>query len=109
VTARRGTTNRNARGGSPERRRRRQWLVETFGDGEHVACFRQCSPKCLYVLDVHTVSADRIVPGALGGTYRRENLQPACGPCQSYSGGLLGVAQRMARGARDRAAEAMYQ
>lgn len=31
--ARRSTSNTNQRGSSYERRRRRQWLVEQFGDG----------------------------------------------------------------------------
>lgn len=87
---RRGTTNRNARGGSVDRRRRREWLVATFGDGVTVAC-----TFCPAVLTVDTVSADRIVPGCDGGTYRRGNIRPACLPCNSATGGKLG-AQRLA-------------
>lgn len=90
----RSTTNRNERGSSYQRRRRRQWLVEEFGDGEFVACFLQRSVYCLLVLDVDTVSADRLVPGVHGGTYARSNIQPACGPCQCNQGGHLGSAQR---------------
>jgi hypothetical protein len=92
----RGTTNRNSRGSSYTRRRRREWLVEEFGDGEHVACFIQRSLYCLLVLDVDTVSADRLVLGADGGSYRRGNIQPACGPCQSQQGGEIGAARRTA-------------
>jgi hypothetical protein len=87
---RRGTTNRNARGGSTDRRRRREWLVATFGDGVTVAC-----TFCPAVLTVDTVSADRITPGCDGGTYRRDNIRPSCVPCNSSTGGKLG-AQRLA-------------
>ncbi len=62
-----------------------------FGDGELVACFLQRSPWCLWVLDVETVSPDRLVPG---GSYRRGNIQPACLPCQCHQGGELGTARR---------------
>jgi hypothetical protein len=86
VTVTRGTTNRNARGGSPARRARRQWLVDTFGDGATVGCAFGCGA----VLTVDTVTADRYpVPGCNGGTYRRGNIRPACGPCNSRHGGAL--------------------
>ncbi len=78
----RGTTNRNSRGSSEDRRRRRAWLVATFGDGVTVTC-----SFCPVVLTVDTVSADRIVPGCDGGTYARGNIRPACAPCQSRIGG----------------------
>lgn len=102
--ARRGTTNGNARGGSQERRRRREWLVDTWRAdvdlpdwhaAQHGAtnvplgagvpacrCYR-----CGALLTVETVSADRIKPGCQGGTYRRENIRPACLICQSVVGG----------------------
>lgn len=106
---RRGTTNRNARGGSDDRRRRREWLVETFradvdldtvkgyacalGNGIPACrCYR-----CGRLLTVDTVSPDRIVPGCEGGTYRRNNIRPACRPCQSKTGGHLGVTRKRAR------------
>ena len=92
--ARRSTSNSNTRGNSMARRARRRWLVAQFGDGEHVACFLQHSPHCLYVLDETDVSPDRIVPGCDGGTYRRDNIQPACSPCQQWQGGLLGQVRR---------------
>lgn len=96
MKAKRGTTNRNSRGSSYTRRRRREWLVEQFGDGVHVACFLQVSPYCRWVLDVDTVSADRLVLGADGGSYRRGNIRPACGPCQCRQGGVIGAARRTA-------------
>ena len=99
----RGTTNRNARGSSEERRRRRVWLVATWradvdvkpwestdvlvpvplGEGWPACrCYR-----CGVLLTEETVSADRIIPGCRGGTYRRDNIRPACQRCQSVVGG----------------------
>jgi hypothetical protein len=86
----RGTSNHNQTGSSHDRRRRRQWLVETFGDGLFVACRLRVSEKCAGgLLTVDTVTVDRIRPGVDGGTYRRDNIQPACGPCNSVHGNLL--------------------
>lgn len=97
--ARRSRSNRNDRGSSYSRRRRREWLVEEYGDGEHVACFLQRSPRCLYVLDVTNVSPDRIVLGVDGGTYARGNILPACLPCQCHQGGQVGPARKVQRAA----------
>jgi hypothetical protein len=96
MASKRGTTNRNSRGSSYERKRRRQWLVEHFGDGIHVACFIQRSPYCEWVLDEDTVSPDRISLGVDGGSYRRGNIRPACRPCQCHQGGVIGAARRAA-------------
>lgn len=70
--------------------------------------------RCGLFLTEDTVSADRIVPGAVktarypnGGTYVRENIRPACEACQSITGATLGArlrAQRAAARARKRAA-----
>lgn len=107
---RRGTTNGNDRGSAEGRRRRREWLVATYradtdvmpvevmvadvgpltvlvpvplGLGEMVCrCYR-----CGALLTVETVSVDRIVPGCQGGTYRRDNIRPACESCNSITGG----------------------
>lgn len=102
--ARRGTTNGNARGGSDDRRRRREWLVQTYranedvrvlelyhgslavgvniGDGEPACrCYR-----CGLLLTADTLTVDRIVPGCQGGTYARSNIRPACGTCNSSTG-----------------------
>lgn len=103
---RRGTTNRNARGGVEERRRRRAWLVDNFKSDVAVIlvelfhgplmvpvlpgtpgalatcrCYR-----CGALLTAETVTVDRIVPGCQGGTYRRSNIRPACGTCNSSTG-----------------------
>lgn len=80
----RGTTNRNARGSSYDRRARRLWLLANFGDGVTAPCYR-----CGAVLDGSSVTVDRRVPGVLGGTYIRTNIRPACGPCNSETGGAL--------------------
>lgn len=105
----RGTTNGNARGSTEDRRRRREWLVETYRANQDLrieqvliggkpfdhptgvwpglgdpAC--RCY-RCGVLLTVDTVTVDRIVPGCQGGTYRRNNIRPACGPCNSETGG----------------------
>lgn len=49
--------------------------------------------RCHGILDFSTVTADRIDPG---GTYRRENVQPACTPCQTKQGALTTNAARRA-------------
>lgn len=115
----RGTTNRNDRGNTTQRRARREYLVETYRadrDAHPLAddiggqfppaptwiigvprgmglpacrCYR-----CGELLTVNTVTANRIVPGCLGGTYRRSNIRPACGPCNSSTGGALGNARK---------------
>ena len=106
--SRRGTTNGNARGGTEERRRRREWLVLTYRanrdvtvielrdgsslvldvdpgtEGSSPAC--RCY-RCGCLLTVDTVTVDRIKPGCQGGTYRRDNIRPACGTCNSSTGG----------------------
>lgn len=107
--ARRGTTNRNSRGGSDDRRRRREWLVQTYRADKDVAVIElfegplvvpvlpgtegarpacRCY-RCGALLTVDTVTADRIVPGCKGGTYRRSNIRPCCPGCNSSTGGAL--------------------
>lgn len=114
----RSTTNRNRRGSAAQRRRRRAWLVDTFradvdirllgpdrvvplilndpaprGDGLPACrCYR-----CGTLLHAGTVTVDRIIPGIRGGTYRRNNIRPACGTCNSETGGALGAAIRWGR------------
>lgn len=107
MTATRGTTNRNDRGSSETRRRRREWLVQTYRanvdafvvDGlvldpaplwlegswqPACRCYR-----CGILLIVATVTVDRIIPGCDGGRYVRTNIRPACGRCNSETGGAL--------------------
>lgn len=85
----RGTTNSNSRGNSRDRARRRQWLLDEFGDGTQADCRLRLSEKCLEVVTFTTVSADRIDAGRDGGRYVRGNIQPACLPCQSLQGHLM--------------------
>lgn len=103
MTTTRGTTNRNERGSSYARAARRKWLVATYradvdldgakrlgaifgvelGTGTPACrCYR-----CAVLLTEETVTSDRIVPGCQGGTYRRNNIRPACIYCNSITGG----------------------
>jgi hypothetical protein len=93
----RGTTNRNERGNTRVRAERRQWLLDTFGDGTHAQCTIEFSAHCLGVVDDVTMTIDRFpIPGVDGGTYDRDNIRPACGPCNSRAGTALREARRAA-------------
>jgi hypothetical protein len=63
------------RGNARDRRARKVWLLATFGDGQSCPCVH-----CRRPLTYSTVEADRIIPG---GSYRRDNVQPACRRCNS--------------------------
>lgn len=67
------------RGSSQDRRRRKIWLLRRFGDGETV----QCALGCGRTLTIHTVEADRIIPG---GSYAHGNIRPACRQCNAVRG-----------------------
>lgn len=92
----RGTTNRNDRGNTEDRRLRRAWLIATFAADVPglTRCYR-CG-RLLYnpdaapadTADLLVLTVDRIIPGCMGGTYRRSNIRPACGPCNSSTGNL---------------------
>lgn len=45
---------------------------------------------------VQPLTIDRIIPGVKGGTYRRTNIRPACGLCNSETGGALASRERKA-------------
>jgi len=45
--------------------------------------------RCGKLLLLDTLTVDRIKPGCQGGTYRRENIRPACEDCNSRTGGAL--------------------
>lgn len=97
----RGTSNGNVRGSSESRRRRRVWILDTYAADVpgYCRCYR-CG-VLLYNPDVpptgglgvplgtvvYPLTIDRIVPGCRGGTYRRENIRPACAGCNSETGG----------------------
>lgn len=105
---RRGTSNGNAAGSSEDRRRRKAWLVETYRadvDLKETAFMTFATPlgegtpacrcyRCGTLLTVETVTVDRIIPGALGGTYARNNIRPACAPCNTHTGAKLGASRR---------------
>lgn len=61
------------RGNSYARRARKHWMLATWGDGTTCQCVH-----CQVELNFDTVEADRIIPG---GSYRRDNVQPACRAC----------------------------
>jgi hypothetical protein len=61
------------RGSSYARRARKLWMLATWGDGEKCPCVH-----CGAQLSFTEVEADRIIPG---GSYRHENVQPACRAC----------------------------
>lgn len=56
-----------------------------------VRCYR-----CGSVLTEDRLTIDRIKPGVEGGTYADENCRPACGTCNSATGGVLGAARKAA-------------
>lgn len=89
----RGTTNKNARGNSEDRRRRRAWLLNEFGDGETAPC-----AFCGISLNDETITVDRIIPGVLGGRYVRGNIRPACGTCNERDGATRCVALAKSKG-----------
>lgn len=121
---RRSTSNSNSRGSSEDRRRRREWLVETYradmdvyiyhdeppawgampvgehplgwwGDAEVLMACR-CY-RCGHLLTTSTVTVDRIIPGCKGGTYRRDNIRPSCESCMTITGSALGHEQKAAK------------
>lgn len=107
----RGTSNGNDRGSSAARAARRAWLVETFRANSDLSSYtvqphpwypptREMVPfgsgepacrcyRCGLLMTEDSLTVDRIVPGCDGGTYRRNNIRPACGPCNSETGGKL--------------------
>lgn len=68
----------DARGNSRDRAARKLWMLATFGNGAECECVH-----CGDTLNYETVEADRVVPGNHGGTYRRDNVQPSCRPCNA--------------------------
>jgi hypothetical protein len=98
MVTQRGTSNTNARGSVEDRRKRREWLIATFRANVDVAStllgFVTWHPacrcyRCGVLLTVDTVTVDRIIPGCHGGTYRRNNIRPACGTCNSETGATM--------------------
>lgn len=121
TTTKRGTSNGNARGNTADRRARRAFLLETYASNvpgfcrcyrcggllynpddkpAQVLAFgedREVIPSyTLQVVRVQPLTIDRIVPGCKNGTYRRNNIRPACGSCNSETGGPLATPRRKA-------------
>lgn len=84
----RGTTNTNVRGSSYQRRARKWWVLKVFESPRFGAGWTHCY-RCLALLCYETLTIDRMVAGCHGGTYRRDNIRPACGPCNSETGAVL--------------------
>lgn len=77
------------RGNVTDRKRRKLWLIDTFGDGAFVAC-----RYCWITLEYSTLTVDRIVPGRDGGRYIRGNIQASCGGCANRQGAEIRWAGR---------------
>lgn len=88
----RGTTNTNDRGSASDRRARKWYLLAKFESPRFGAGWTHCY-RCEALLSYVDVTVDRILPGCLGGTYRRDNIRPACSFCNSSTGSIL--ARRM--------------
>lgn len=70
------------RGSAEDRRRRKAYLLTTYGDGYTAPC-----AFCRVDLTWETITVDRFpVPGREGGRYTRDNIRPACSPCNSDDG-----------------------
>lgn len=80
---------RPTRGNSYDRRKRKNWLLNTFGDGRFVDCYR-CGKQLRY----ESLTVDRVIMGCDGGSYRRDNIRPACLHCNSSTGGAVGNERR---------------
>lgn len=70
------------RGNNRDRALRRAYLLSAAagfdGNGETVLCFWKCGT----VLDAATLEVDRFpIAGVDGGSYRRDNIVPACASC----------------------------
>lgn len=79
------------RGNWKARKRRKVRLLEKFDPElgpDQARCRLDLHPRCLGLLDIDTITPDRLVPGS---SYAFDGLQPACHPCQSVQGGLLGA------------------
>lgn len=76
--------NGNERGSAADRRARLAWMFREFGNDGIVTC-----TFCAVPMLPEDATVDRIVPKCKGGTYRRDNIRPACKPCQDEQGGHL--------------------
>ncbi|MBB5167116.1 hypothetical protein [Mycobacterium sp. AZCC_0083] len=88
----RGHRNSNERGSSAQRRARKQFLLDKFGDGETAPCSEE---GCGAVLTLTTMFCDRIIPAHKGGTYARNNIQPHCQYHSCRQGALMRAELRL--------------
>lgn len=87
--------SRNQRGNTKDRKVRKQWLLDTFGDGKEAKC---SFDGCTQMVTFHTITVDRFpVPGIEGGRYIRGNIRPACSYHNSKDGSQIAMNRRMAR------------
>lgn len=90
----RGTSNANMRGNSKDRRRRKQAMLDHYGNGEWCLC-----ATCPTVLDAETMTVDCWpVPRCEGGTYGvptdMSNVRPQCERCSWRQGGIMGATRK---------------
>lgn len=74
---------KNLVGNSTDRARRRQQLLNEFGDGKSCPCV-----YCGLKIKDGTLEQDKIYTTAEGGKYRTSNLVPACGSCNKHRGDI---------------------
>lgn len=84
--ASKGHSNTNERGSSAQRRIRKQWLLDKFGDGTVAPCWED---GCDTEVDFETIYVDRITPAHEGGTYRRDNIRVHCQYHSCRQGALM--------------------
>jgi hypothetical protein len=88
----RGTSNRNSRGGTETRRRRRERMIREFGSpsGLTIKCFH-CGKRMRTRTKWTTWEVDRFpVCGHDGGGYSKGNVVPSCPPCNRTRCGVAG-------------------
>jgi hypothetical protein len=84
------------RGSNTQRKRRAKLLVEQFGDGATCPC-ADCGQRLAGdkttgdKLGLEVLTQDKILVGTLGGSYKIENLIPACLDCNQSRGDREGV------------------
>lgn len=84
MASRRQASGDDKRGSYRNRAARKTWLLTTpkfGGNGTTVPCVHCKTPTTRQ--DLHS---DRIIPG---GSYRRDNVQPACAPCNIRRGNKI--------------------
>lgn len=98
----RGTSNANVRGNTRDRARRKAWLIATFrADVDLSPALDRTVPlglgvpavrcyRCGDLMTAAEMTIDRIIPGHKGGKYVRNNIRPACGPCNFGSTRAVG-------------------